>query len=203
MADGLDLSDIVRRTVQANAKFYKGWMDLSFEYFRGISEILGGTTQAAPPVQEMDSGGGALVLEGEDGSLARGAFLVTNDMERPVSCEFAASDFKNPSGASVLVKAAFDPPKVELGPGEQRVVQVAIAIDAQLSPGAGYAGEIAIRGMEGFAVPVVLRRQHAVRETPAAEDPSGAQPSPGAPDAPPASRPKAAPKKGSAKKSKR
>ena len=150
MADGFGLSDILTRTVQANAKFYKGWMDLSLEYFRGISDIFGGVTEIVAPVQEMDSGGGALVLEGEAGSHVRGTFLVSNDLERSVSCDFLASDFRDPHGAGVPAKAVIRAEKHwSSRPGEQRKVQVAIGIDGSL-PGVGYAGEISIRGMDGF-----------------------------------------------------
>ena len=200
MADGLDLSEIVRRTVQANAKFYKGWMDLSFEYFRGISEILGGATESAAPVKETDSGAGALVLEGEVGSVVRGAFLVTNDLGRALSCEFAGSDFKDPGGASVLAKPTFEPASLELGPGEQRVIQVAIAVDDRLSPGVGYAGEFFVKGMDGFSVPVVLRRRHRIEESPiGGNEPAVAQRA-SAPNDALTSRGKAAVKKGSGKK---
>src|SRR5690242_10933912 len=127
MADGPDLTEIVRRAAQVNAKFYKGWMDLSLEYLRGLSGVVSGTTPfATPPVQEMDAGAGALVLEGEAGAPVRGSFLVSNDLERPVSCKFVATDFKDPNGASVRAKVAFDPAGLELKPGEQRTIQVAI-----------------------------------------------------------------------------
>ncbi|MEO8621064.1 MAG: hypothetical protein ABI625_08355 [bacterium] len=162
MADTTGLADIVKRTAQANAKFYKGWMDLSLEYMRGISGIFGGAVGSTMPTQEMDAGTGALVLESEAGAAASGTFLVSNDLERAVSCKFVASDFKDPQGKSTYARTTFDPAGLELAPGEQRVVQVSILMDDTLTPGVGYAGEISISGMEGFAVPVVLRRQHTV-----------------------------------------
>lgn len=166
MADGLDLSTIVRRTVQANARFYKGWMDLSVEYWRGISEIFGGPPEATAPGQEVDSGAGVIVLEGEEGASPRGAFLVTNDLGRELSCEFVASSFADPSGAVGSAKPVFEPATLELGPGEQRVVHVLIPIEGTLAAGVGYAGEVAIKGMDGFSVPVVLRRRHRIEESP-------------------------------------
>jgi len=206
MADGLDLTEIVKRTAQANAKFYKGWMDLSLEYIRGISGILGGPTDSPGPVQEMDAGGGALVLEGEAGNVVSGSFLVSNDLERPVSCKFVNSDFKGAGGDSVFVKAAFDPAGLELAPGEQRVIQVSLPIDDKLTAGVGYAGEISIGGMDGFAVPVVLRRQHSfVDDTPLGgvgsdTDQSDDKSKPEAPQAP---RQKAGAKKGRGRKTAR
>lgn len=166
MADGLDLSEMVRRTVQANARFYKGWLDLSLEYFRGISEIFGGPVSGAPAsaVAETDTGAGVLVLEGEEGATVRGAFLVTNDLGRNVMCELVTSEFADSSGASVRAKTTFEPPRVQLAPGAQRVVTAAIVIDGRLAAGVAYTGEFSIKGMDGFAVPVVLRRQHGIEE---------------------------------------
>lgn len=160
MAEGVDFSELMRRAVQANAKFYKGWLDLSFEYFRTISQGFVDMPATGAPVQEADAGAGALVLEGEAGTTVRGSFLVSNDMEKPVSCTFDGSDFRDPRGAAAVARTSFEPSSLQLAPGEQRVVQVAIDIDDSLAPGVGYAGEISIRGMEGFNVPIVLRRQH-------------------------------------------
>jgi len=174
MADGVDFPELMRRAVQANAKFYKGWLDLSFEYFRTISEGFTDVPVTTAPVQEADAGAGALILEGEAGTMVRGSFLVSNDMDKPVSCAFASTDFRDPRGASVVTRMDFEPPSLQLAPGEQRVVQVAISVDEKLAPGVGYAGEISIKGMDGFNVPVVLRRQHtmdgAVADTVRAED---------------------------------
>jgi hypothetical protein len=64
------------------------------------------------------------------------------------------------------VKVAFDPAKFELAPGQQSVVTVTVPIDAELVEGVAYSGEFAIDGMDGFAVPAVLRRQHRVDASP-------------------------------------
>ncbi|MEP7382426.1 MAG: hypothetical protein ABI910_12100 [Gemmatimonadota bacterium] len=167
MADDSGLTDIVRRAAQANAKFYKGWMDLTLEYMRGVSEIFGGAAaavQSMPATQEMDSGPSTLVLEGEAGTSATGSFLISNDLDRPLSCTLTSSDFADPTGAPAKVRTTFEPAAVELAPGEQQVVRVTVEIGDALVPGVGYASEIAIAGMEGFAVPVVLRRQHTLED---------------------------------------
>ncbi len=172
MADGLDISEMMKRAVQANAKFYKGWMDLSLEYIRGISEIIGGPSATSDAMPEMDSGTGALILEAESGARAMGSFLVTNDLERALSCTFVSSDFRDHANMVALAAPVFAPPSVQLGAGEQRVIQVTVVVSDTLEPGVGYAGEFSIKGMEGFAVPVVLRRQHQPGESaPTGPDP--------------------------------
>src|SRR3972149_4785447 len=149
MADGPDLTEIVRRTVQANARFYKGWVDLSLEYFRGISEIFGaGGLVPSAPREEVETGMGVVVLEAEAGGVAQGAFLVTNDLGRKMTCELVSSEFADSSGAKVGAQPRFEPPKLELAPGEQRVVQVVIPIDEKLTAGVAYSGQFAIKGMD-------------------------------------------------------
>ncbi len=169
MADRPELTDVFRRAVQANVDYYQGWLNLSLQYLRGISEIFM-TPEEGRGSADVDSGTGTLVLEGEEGETARGTFLVSNDLERSVSCELVASAFKDPDGETVKGKVAFEPAKLKLEPGEQRVVQATVVIDRKLTAGLGYEGEFSIKGMDGFAVPVVLRRRHRAAE-PAAEQP--------------------------------
>jgi hypothetical protein len=165
MADGLDLTEMFRRTVQANARFYQGWVDLSLEYLRGLTEVFGGEGQTPPAEDSPAAGTGVLVVEGEAGTSAGSAFLVTNDLGRKLTCELVSTGFTGPGGDAVTLRAVFDPPAVELAPGEQRVVQATIAVDERLQPGVAYTGSFAIKGMDGFTVPVVVRRRHDVAET--------------------------------------
>jgi hypothetical protein len=167
MADGPDLTQLFRRTVQANARFYQGWVDLSLEYFRGLTEIFGGAQPDSPAAEAADfpaAGTGVLVVEGEAGTTQGSAFLVTNDLGRNLSCELIATEFAGPGGAALALKTSFEPPRVELAPGEQRVVQATVAVDERLTPGVAYSGAFAIKGMDGFSVPVVVRRRHSVSD---------------------------------------
>ena len=166
MADGLDLPELVRRTVQANARFYKGWVDLSLEYFRHITEIFGGVAETASQVEDLETGAGALVLEGDAGTAASGAFLVTNDLGRTIKCELIATDFRDSDGNTIPAKTSFDPAAFDLAPGEQRVVRATLPIDGKLTAGVAYSGAFSIKGMDGFSVPAVVRRQHRGEESP-------------------------------------
>lgn len=167
MTDELDLSGIVRRTVQANAKLYKGWVDISLEYFRSVADIFGGVPEAAPsPAESLGDNAGAVVLEGEESTSASAAFLVTNDLGRKLQCVLVASDFRDADGNRIAAKLAFEPAKFELSPGQQGVVQVSVPIDRKLAEGVAYSGEISVEGMDGFSVPAVIRRRHAVELSP-------------------------------------
>ena len=166
MADGLDLQDIVKRTAQANARFYKGWLDLSLDYFRGIAEIFGGESQSAHAADDLDDGAGALVMEGEEGAAASSAFLVTNDLGRKIHCVMVATDFKDADGNAIRATTTFEPGAFDLGPGQQCVVRATVPIDSKLTAGVAYAGEFAIKGMDGFSVAAVVRRRHGIEASP-------------------------------------
>jgi hypothetical protein len=168
MADGPDISELVRRTIEANTRFYQGWINLSLEYFRGVTEIFGGVQSAVSDasVEPAEPLSDAVVLEAVEGETAGGAFLVTNDLGRTVKCEVVASGFEGADGAAASTEVSFDPPRFDLAPGEQRVVRATVAIDRGLTAGAAYTGTFGIKGMQGFAVPVVLRKQHAVDVSP-------------------------------------
>jgi hypothetical protein len=94
-----------------------------------------------------------------------------------------ATEFAGPGGAVVALRASFEPPVVDLAPGEQKVVQAVVSLDERLTPGAAYSGSFAINGMDGFSVPVVVRRSHSVSAGP--EQPGST------PGKPPADQPKA------------
>jgi hypothetical protein len=201
MADELDVSKILQRAVQANARFYKGFLELSLEYVRGISDILSEPETATPEGDGLvETGAGALVLEGEAGSTVRGAFLVTNDLGRNVSCEFVISEFADPDGATVHAKAAFEPSHLDLEPGAQQVVRAMIPVDSKLAAGVAYTGEVAIKGLDGFTIPVVLRRLHRIEDSPAEPGPADGSPTAAKPYVRPAASSKAAPKRTGGKK---
>jgi hypothetical protein len=168
MADGPELSELVRRTIEANTRFYQGWVNLSLEYVRGITEIFGGVQSAtsSSPSEPMEPASDAVVLEAVEGETAAGAFLVTNDLGRTLTCELVMSDFQGGDGEEPTAEVHFDPPRFDLAPGEQRVVRATVAIDPDLRAGAAYTGTFAVKGMKGFSVPVVLRKRHAVDLSP-------------------------------------
>jgi len=213
MADAPDLSELVRRTIEANTRFYQGWVNLSLEYFRGITEIFGGVQSAvsAPaPTPAEEAVSDAVVLEAVEGETASGAFLVTNDLGRPLKCELVATGFEGADGEDTDTEVTFDPRSFELQPGEQRVVRAAVAVGPGLAAGAAYTGSFGIKGMTGFAVPAILRKRHAVEVSPidrlddapaAAKKPAAKKPAAKKPAAKKPAAEKRAAKKRAAKKS--
>jgi len=166
VADGVNLPEIVRRTMEANTRLYRGWLELSLDYFRGIAEILDPDGVASEPAETMEPELGALVLEAEGGKAAKGAFLVTNDLGRDLTCTLTSTAFVGVDDKTVKPKVLFEPATVKLAPGEQRVVNATITMGKSWDPGAAFTGEFGIKGMKGFSVPVVLRRLSEVDDAP-------------------------------------
>jgi hypothetical protein len=99
----------------------------------------------SPPVAAT----GAIVLEGEIGSVAHAAFVVENHLEEPISTPV---ELRAPVDGLAL---AVDPAVVTLEPGAQAVVRVAARIDEHL--GSGLCGALAIRGLPGGELPILVR----------------------------------------------
>jgi hypothetical protein len=174
VADAPEITEMMRRAVQLNARLYKGWIDLSVDYMRGLAEIFGdaptvsssGASMHGSDVSDVELNGGAVVLESSEGEQARAAFLVTNDLGRVLTCELMSSEFVARTGERVPADVSFEPAKFQLAPGQQQVVQVATKLDGRLQPGVAYSGTFAIRGLDGYTVAAVLRRTHAAVDSP-------------------------------------
>ena len=170
MADGSDVTGLVRRVIEANGRLYRGWMELSLDYLRNVTEIL--DPEAEPSEgpsegqSEPETERGAIVLEAVGGGEASGAFLLTNDLGRALTCQPVASSFMDPDGESTRQRMTFEPKSVRLEPGEQRVVHASLTMAKRLPAGVAHTGAISIKGMDGFSVPVVLRRREDVEGSP-------------------------------------
>ena len=184
MAEGGDVKELLGRVLEANARLYRGWVDLSLDYLRDVTQMLDpeqtSSDTSAEGSEAVEEDAGALVLEGMGGESARAAFLLTNDLGRPLKCEPVASSFTGPDEAATRPKVSFEPKSVELAPGEQRVVQAIVKVGKRLPAGVAYTGAISIKGMDGFSVPVVLRRRDDTPSSPidraAAEEPESNRP---------------------------
>jgi hypothetical protein len=88
-------------------------------------------------------------------------FLVENLLTEKVSAPVSASAVAAPDGREVAVPLAFDPEVVVLEPGEQILVRVAARVDDGLEADVSYRAEVAVPGVIGTRVPIVVRRRAA------------------------------------------
>jgi len=97
-----------------------------------------------------------LVLEAAGGHQATGAFLVENTLSRRVEQAVEAGQFADATGAVADVPVVLVPDAVDLGPGEQVVVQVTAVVPETLE--GEHRGTLRVAGVPGAEMPVILRR---------------------------------------------
>jgi hypothetical protein len=175
MAEAPPAGDVVRRALEANLQYYAALGRLTVDYLEALGSIarrvevpakLGSRTvtlrQAAPAPAAPAPAPAApavMVLEAEGGGTAIGVFLVENLLAEKVAAPVSASAVAAPDGREVDVPLAFDPEVVVLEPGEQILVRVTAGLPAELEPDVGYRAELAVPGVIGTKVPIVVRRR--------------------------------------------
>lgn len=100
-----------------------------------------------------------LLLEGETGARVVTAFLVENEGVEAVVAEIALSAFSEPGGKTASPVVTITPSVLELGPGEQALVQVAAVLGPELEADLRYVGRISIPGLSEATVPIAARRR--------------------------------------------
>jgi hypothetical protein len=174
MADAPPASDLLRRALDANLQYYAAIGRLTVDYLEALGTIARNVevptrlptpavtfrpSAPPPPAAPPPPTPAVMVLEAEAGGTAIGVFLVENLLGEKVSAPVSASALTGPDGREVAVPLAFDPEVVVLEPGEQILVRVTAALDGELEPDVSYRAEVAVPGVIGTKVPIVVRRR--------------------------------------------
>ncbi len=165
------IGELSRRSADAYVAYLRAVRELTTEYARGVVGLAReGLADRTMPFRErgpeLPSAGedlpslprASLVLEGAAGSAALGAFVVENALDQPVDATVVASALKTPDGRQIDAAVVFEPSALELGPGAQAVVQVAVGIDEAMPSEADLHGELRVPGLSGTTIPIVVRR---------------------------------------------
>jgi hypothetical protein len=163
--------DVLRRALEANLKYYAALGRLTVDYLEALGSIARQveipartlTFRQTPtaPAAAAPAPPAVTVLEAEAGGTAIGVFLVENLLTEKVSAPVSASAVAAPDGREVALPLAFDPEVVVLEPGEQILVRVAARVDDGLEADVSYRAEVAVPGVIGTRVPIVVRRRAA------------------------------------------
>lgn len=171
MADAPQIPEAVRRIADANLRYYQGLGQLTVDYVRAMAGLLGELRAAVAPPQAAPARQASapspatpsapppvLVLEGQGGAEAAAVFRVSNDLRRRVSAPVVVSAFTDESGREHRLPLRVEPAVVELGAGEQALVEVHAVIPPEVEAGVPYRAEITVPGLAAAGVPVLLRR---------------------------------------------
>jgi hypothetical protein len=177
MAEAEPANDLLRRALEANLQYYAALGRLTVDYLEALGSIarrvevpakLGNRTgtlrQSAPaPAPAAPAPAPAppavMVLEAEAGGTAIGVFLVENLLSEKIVAPVSASALTAPDGREVAVPLTFEPEIVVLEPGEQILVRGAASLNGDLEPDVSYRADVAVPGVVGTKVPIVVRRR--------------------------------------------
>ena len=160
-----------RSAVAANLRYYEAWTRIASDWLRDLASAgRDPRTPGAIAVRQVPAPGAApgpgptlpsapaLVLEAHAGEQATGAFLVENQLGRPVETPMVADEITGPGGTAQPARLEFEPAVVSLAPQERCVVRVRTAITEDFTPGTDYRTVIRGPDLPGTSIPVVLRR---------------------------------------------
>jgi hypothetical protein len=172
MADKLSIEEPVRRTIDANLKYYQALGEVTQEYFKSLLGVfrdlpirlgsLGSTSTPAAAATASRSAAAptaTLVLEAEAGQEAESVFLVENRLPRRVSTTVVTSPFLDPSGRDVQPALRILPGVVTLDPGARTLVRIVAVVSDEWEIDVPYRGTVQVPGLSDHAIPVVLRRR--------------------------------------------
>jgi hypothetical protein len=188
VTDQIQLTDIMRRALDANVQYLTAVSKLAAECFQTLvtsatnlssQERANGTVAtsgdaAVASASEAQGPVPTIVLEAEAGGHAMGVFLVENVLSHTVSARIVVSSFVDPSGREVQPPIRIEPETITLESQEQILVRVLAGIEDSLSPATDYRAEIRVPDLPGTRVPLVLRRRSALaaNQQPPARNPA-------------------------------
>lgn len=155
-----NLSEIFRRAMETNLKFYSGLLDLSVNYLKNVGEIIseipGQVNSTASPAGETSSA--AIVLEAAANDKVHAPLMVENDLPREVCAEVSISAFTDSNGVEHAVDIQSKPASMTLQPGEKTLIQIHAMISEDLEEGMSYRGFVTIPELSENSIPIVVRR---------------------------------------------
>jgi hypothetical protein len=157
-----DLTDVWRDAAEASFRYWGRLGRLTFESVAALVPLvteLRAVEQASPASAEIARDAPTIVVEAEAGQAGVGVFLLENTTADQVSVPIVISPFRDAAGQELRPTVAFRPETILLDPGDQLVVQVAVAVDETLEPEVRYRAEISVPGLSRTRVPIVVRRR--------------------------------------------
>jgi hypothetical protein len=148
---------VVRELVRLQLEYYGALIDMTAEFHERTRALLEGEPPPGPPAPGGPAPDPEMHLSGPPGGTVRSAFRVENTTTAPMSVELVASPLRHEgtdeeAGAAVV----FDPPRVELTPGQEAQIAVIVPVAKDMAPGAVYRGTISAAGIDSVRIAVRL-----------------------------------------------
>jgi hypothetical protein len=157
----VELADVWRDAVEAGLRYWGRLGRLAVEgvavFVPAVAELRPELQRDSPRAREA-SGPKTILVEAEAGTYGVGVFLLENTTAERLSIPVSVSPFVGEAG-EVQPAVTFRPDLITLDPGDQQVVQVAVAVDETLEPDVRYGAEISVPGLSATRIPIVVRRR--------------------------------------------
>ncbi|MFL6200154.1 MAG: hypothetical protein ACJ76J_13325 [Thermoanaerobaculia bacterium] len=158
---------LLRNVLAEHLEYYAQVLDQNILFSEHVSRILQATEATAQTVPRETP---TMQLSAPVGTTLQEAFRIRSNRAAPITASFRISSFVSDDGGhAVFAKAVFDPPAVELGPGQERKVVFLLPLGGDFEAGKTYRATISAAGMDSLRILIVLRVEPAqqVVETPA------------------------------------
>jgi hypothetical protein len=148
------LGSIIADAVELQVRSVSALLDLSKGYVKALDGIIrtSGKTDGNAPARAAGQQRVPLLLAGEAGETAGGAFIINNPSANNLSLTFAVQG--ELSGDDVKVM----PASLTLSAGEEAVIRVAVKLTATFVENRDYRGLVAVPGLSSQVLDFVLRR---------------------------------------------
>jgi hypothetical protein len=148
------LGSIIADAVELQVRSVSALLDLSKGYVKALDGIIrtSGKTDGNAPARAAEQQRVPLLLAGEAGETAGGAFIINNPSANNLSLTFAVQG--ELSGDDVKVT----PASLTLSAGEEAVIRVAVKLTATLVENRDYRGLVAVPGLSSQVLDFVVRR---------------------------------------------
>jgi hypothetical protein len=154
-----ELASVWRDATEAALRYWGTLGRLAVESIAALAPADGELRPAEPAPPATSAVSRTILVEAEAGESGIGVFLVENTTQRQVSTPVSVSSFLAPDGREVHPDVEFRPETITLDPGDQLVVQVAVAVDETLAPDVRYHAQISVPELSNTRIPIAVRRR--------------------------------------------
>lgn len=148
------ISSILADAVQLQINSVSALLDLSKGYVKAVGGIISnsGMTDGSAPASPAEQQRAPLLLAGEAGETAGGAFIINNPSANSLSLTFAVQGELSGDDVNVV------PASLTLGAGEEAVIRIAVKLTAALVENRDYRGLVAVPGLSSQILAFAVRR---------------------------------------------
>ncbi len=143
----------LRELIKEHLDFYESLVNQTLAFNQRLNERL---QQLGAAAREPDS---ALTLQltAARHSMVRAPFTIENNRTKPIEVDFEIAPFCNEKGTDMVsAEVTFDPPRVQLKPGQEARIVMIVEVTDAFTPEEVYLATLSVKGLNGTQLLVRL-----------------------------------------------